>query len=204
MKPLDDFLPQILPYAPGCPVPVAYDHIRSAAIRFSERTRMWRESGSFAMAADGTAIVVSDGAELFEIESAKFEGTPLDPIAISVLNDQVLNWETADTGRPAYITQTTPNEIRVVPYAVGDVEYSVFIKPSEDCVELPDWMVSQFRRCIADGALSEILILPGQNFSDPARAGFFEARFLNELDRLSNQNIRGQQRASARAKAYFM
>ena len=40
MKPIDDFLPLILPRAPGCPEPIAFDAIRQAAIEFCERTRI--------------------------------------------------------------------------------------------------------------------------------------------------------------------
>lgn len=37
-----DLLPKILPSAPGCPQPLAVQHIRDAAIRVCERTLAWR------------------------------------------------------------------------------------------------------------------------------------------------------------------
>jgi hypothetical protein len=37
-----DLLPKVLPSVPGCPQPLAVQHIRDAAIRACERTLMWR------------------------------------------------------------------------------------------------------------------------------------------------------------------
>lgn len=37
-----DLLPKVLPSAPGCPQPLAVQHIRDAAIRVCERTLAWR------------------------------------------------------------------------------------------------------------------------------------------------------------------
>lgn len=210
MKLLDEFLPQILTYAPGCPVPVAFDHIRSAAQRLCERARIWRESDRITVSADESIIVVPDGAVLYEIERAYFNGMPLDPVSVSDLDRLCPGWQrgAADgrVGMPRWITQMEPNSIRVLPFPVdgGDLDVSLFVKPSEDCEELPDFFADQYRRVIADGALSEILVLPKQNFSDANLAGFFASRFERELDRLSTMNLRGQQRAPIRTVPNFM
>ena len=37
-----DLLPKVLPSVPGCPQPLAIQHIRDAAVRVCERTLAWR------------------------------------------------------------------------------------------------------------------------------------------------------------------
>lgn len=203
MKDLSEFLPQILPFAPGCPVPTAYSHIRGAAITFSERTRLWRYLDEFNVTPTSCNVTCApEGSVVFEIESARIDGMPLEPTSLSQLDYIWPNWRDAE-GIGQYIVQEEPDSVIVVPAATGSVSLSLFLKPSEDAEQLPDFMVDKYRRTIAAGALSMILALPKQSFTDPSLAMFHGNKFEADLNRLSTQNIRGQQRAPARTRAQF-
>lgn len=203
-KSIDLFFPQIRPYAPGLLVPVAQNHIRSALQKFCKRSRIWRYSEDISMDAVEKAVTVPAQSILYEIESASMDNQPLYPMSVVELDEMYPIWRTDTTeGGPRYISQTQPNNVRIFPYSTGTLTLNGYLMPTDECTEVPDWFVDNYRRVIADGALSELLILPKQNYTDPSLAQFFLNRFNDEVDRLSNLNIRGQQRAYVRSKAQF-
>ena len=81
MRDIEDLLPNVLPYAPGCAEPTAVQHLRDAAVRFCERTRCWRFIDTFQTTGEHYEILaVPSEAVLFEIEWAKFNERDLEPI----------------------------------------------------------------------------------------------------------------------------
>lgn len=204
MKPLEDLLPRIMPRAPRCPEPTALDAIRRAAMEFCQRTRIWRESDSFGVTTAGDNIIcVPQGTVLFEIESARIDGRPLEPASLSWLNQQFPLWREETSDLPRFITQVEPDSVQLVPAGTGALDLTLILKPSDDAEYLPDWMIDQHSRVLADGALGEILTIPGQPFFNPQLAGFHAGRFARDLDRLSSAGIRGQQRAPVRTVPDF-
>lgn len=204
MTDLDEFLPSIMPYAPGCPEPTAFAAIITAAQQFCRRTRLWRDEDSFELTGDGCNVVCTpEGADMFEIESASVEGYPLTPIPYARLNRQFPNWREQD-GNARYISQVSPDSVVVAPGAAsGTLLLSIFLRPSNSAEQLPDFLATHYLREIADGALGEILMLPAQSFTDPERAQFYAMRFSQRLDTLSTGNIQGQQRAPARTRPNY-
>lgn len=205
MKPLEQLLPRVLTRATGCPEPVAIDALISAAIEFCERTRLWRDSDEFdvTQAMDCEHVAAPYGAVLYEIESARFDGEPLDPISISELDRKRKHWRT-DTGDHArYITQVLPNTVRIYPKVAGTVELSTILKPSFEAKSLPDFMVLNHARTLADGALGEILSIPGQKFTNNELSAYHSGRFEQKLNELTGSNIKGQHRAPTRTVPQF-
>lgn len=71
----DQFLPMILPYAPGLPTMTAEHAVRLAAIEFCERTRCWRHAVDVVFSADNhQAVVAPDYATIHQFEFAVFSG----------------------------------------------------------------------------------------------------------------------------------
>lgn len=202
MKELSHFLTAIMPFAPGCAKPTAYSWIRQAAIEFCERTRLWRFEDEFRVVADDELIAVPDGAVVHEIESAAFDGRPLIPRAIVDLDRQDGRWRD-NISAPNFITQPTPDTIRLAPRGNGTLRVSLFLKPSTDTDVVPDWMVDQHRQVIADGALARILVIPNQSFTNVDMAGVFMQRFESKLTSLFDKGLTGQQRAPLRTKPMF-
>lgn len=205
MKPLDDFLQHINLYAPGCAVPTAYFGIRQAAIEFCERTKLWRYDDEFAVTVDDAeALIAPYGAVVESIEGAWHDGTPLTPKTVAWLDDHCSGWrEGTLNGQPGYITQTEPNTLRLVPFVPGTLRLSLFLKPSQDTEDLPDFLADQHRMTIAYGALSHILAIPNQSFTNINLGMAFGQAFQGKLDALSTAGSTGQQRARVRTRGTF-
>lgn len=205
MKPLDDFLQKIMIYAPGVAIPTAYSGVRDAATEFCERTRLWRYEDEFTVsAADAEQITTPSGSVLLDLERVAFDGTPLEPKTAAWLDEHMDGWRTgALVGQPKYITQLEPNTLRLVPGQEGTVSISAWLKPSQDCTDLPDFMADQHREMIAFGALGRILMIPNQPYTNTDLAGGFLSAFATKLAGLSGAGITGQQRARVRTRASF-
>ena len=204
MKPIDDFLPLILPRAPGCPEPIAFDAIRQAAIEFCERTRIWRDTDQF-MADEFGDIFAPAQSVIHQIEDARFEGHRLTPVSVQDLNERYpgYDWTTQSGDQPKYITQIHPNTVKIVPAWEGMITMTILLKPSNDAQELPDFIFDQYARTIADGALAEILMIPGQPYTNPQGGAMYSQRFQQRLDSLQVQGLKGQQCAPIHTKASF-
>lgn len=206
MKDIADILPHIDQYAPGCPAPTAYFGIRQAAIDFCERTRLWRYEDDFDIPGDESeSITTPYGSVLHEIELVQFDDEDLEPQTTDWLDKNCRGWRANElTGQPSYVVQTEPNTLRVVPWVAGHINLFLWLKPSQDATELPDFIIDQYRETIAHGALARILMMPGQPFSNPNLAGTFGALFTSKLDTLMRASARGQQRGRTRTRAHFM
>jgi hypothetical protein len=209
MTDLEDFLPKILPFAPGCPEPTAFEHLRNAAGDFCEETRLWRFDDTFALGSEPNIVCTPQGAVIHEIERCDYNGIKLEPRSLDWLDDQWPDWRSdtnATNGDPKWFTQICPDTIRVVPIPCelgGSVKVWLRLKPSDDCEQLPDFLFKQHGTMISWGALASILMLPNQTFSNPNMSVYFQGKFDQALGRKSKLQSAGQQRAPVRTKATF-
>lgn len=206
MRDFEDFFPHVMPSAPGCPEPTAIHALRQSAIEFCYRTRLWRSDDEFQVSPGESDIVcVPADAQLLEIEHATFNGVPLTQTSINELDREWPRWrEDAQQTMPKYFTQTAIDTVRLVPPATGILKVYTILMPSEDAEMTPRWLLDKFARIIADGALKDILILPGQPFFNPDLAATFHSRFYRALDTHSSLNVRGQQRAPLRSFPQYL
>lgn len=208
MKDLDEFLPNIRMYAPGVADPTAFFAIRQAAIEFCERTRMWQFTDEWAVNTDDCEGLLSPaGSVIHEIDKVWFDGKELRKVTPSQLDGFLPNWRSGDekpTGQPGYVTQTEPNTMVLVPYGTGTVRVTLYLKPSQDCDQLPDFLADQHRETIAWGALARVLMIPNQSFTNPEMGAVFGQSFQAKLDGKSTAGITGQQRAPVRTRASFL
>lgn len=201
MTEIDALFPMVMPYAPGCPEPTARAGIIKAAQDFCERTRLWRDEDQFSVTPTSCNVVCApEGADLFEIEHASLEGYPLEPISISDLNREMPDWRDRTDTLGRWITQTEPGSVLIAPRSTGTLRLATILKPSNDADQLPDFIVKDYARVIADGALAEILMVPNQPFTAPDRAQFYSMRFESRLGDLSTRSIKGQQGARLRTR----
>lgn len=205
MKDLELIYPLILPFAPGVADPTMNAWIRQAARDFCERTRLWRYEDELTVTAnEAEAITTPVGSVVHEIEEAYFDGQMLRRVSPAWLDEHEKLWRLgALTGSSSYVTQTEPGSIRLVPGAAGTVKLFVWLKPSDDAEELPDFIIDKYREIIAHGALARILMIPNQSFSNPQMATYWQTRFDTKLDNLFTKGSSGEQRAARRTKASF-
>jgi len=204
MTDLDDFLPYIMPYAPGCSEPMARQALITAAKEFCQRTRLWRSEDSFALSQDCNIVCAPDGANLYEIEYASLDGRALEPIGYAELNREHPEWRTTE-GLGKWISQVEHDSVVVAPaVSTGTLRLNLILAPADDAEQLPDFLAKHYRQIISWGALREILLVPNQSFTNADGAALYGARFEQKVDSLFDRNIKGQQRAPARTRAQFM
>lgn len=146
-------------------------------------------------------------AAIHEIEFAEFNGAKLTPVQFTSMN-------AARSGRPEYITQVSPGIVSLLPFNAGQLSMSVFLKPVADSEYgtdpqnplfdrfnvIPEHFVTLHGTTLAAGALSRILSIPGEPWSDDKKAMLYRAEFENKLNSAFRWNMRGQQRAPIRTK----
>lgn len=208
---LEDILPHVLPYAPGCPEVLAVQKLRLAAIDLCERTECWRHVLDMTLTAQGQAIPFPDYATIHRIEHATFNGEDLTPIEYTEVDPTYLA-DDAPEENPCYITQTETDTLSIIPYRNGTVSLSMFLKPRsgteygrvpEDPMhdylnQIPEFMFTQHAETIAFGALWRILTIPKQPFSDPSTAAFYNGEFMRRASSKSTSGMAGQQKARLR------
>lgn len=204
MKGFDDLYRRILPRVKGAAMPVIDQAIREAANEFFRRTRLWRCDDEFKVSRQEDEFVAApSGSAIFEFEDVRFNGDIVEPKSIAWLNDNVPRWRELDADIPKWVTQTSPNTLRLVPGAAGTVSVSLFLELSNDAERAPDFMINQHAKLIADGALGELFTIPGDH-ANPGLAQFHTNRFQARLDSLFDSHAAGQQSAPTRTRARFL
>lgn len=206
MSTLDAFLPEVRPWAPGVPDVAAHKAIRNAAIEFCQRTRLWRYEQTIAVLATDAAtrtIAVPAGSEVFDFEVTTWEGREVTPKATRDLDEILPGWRTGDvsTGVPRYLTQLEEGTLRLVPTPSmdGSLYLCLRLQPSQTATELPAFL-DKYREAIGWGALSRLLMVPGQSYSNPELATAYALKFLQKLDAKSIAGTIGQQNARKRTR----
>lgn len=199
MRDIDYLFSKVRPYAANCPEPLMAAHLRKAAIILCQRTRCWRERDTFQTTGDEVEILaLPPQASLFEIEEARFNDMLLER---SRPRGEIAMY---GEGQPQYITQLAHNTVSLQPRGVGTLWLSMFLRPSQNADMLPDILMDEFADALGHGALSTLLLIQNEPFSNPQLGMFYAQQFTDVLDRNFAYNVRGQQRAAKRSKARFL
>lgn len=210
---LADFLPLLAPNAPAVPGPVAEQALRLAAVEFCERTRCWRHITERTLRRAESCLVAPEYAAIFEIESATFDGVLLEATQFSNFEQGAAETSPA---QPRYVTQSGPDTVTVFPFQEGQLILSLFLKPrsgtdgytpsnydddiDEPGNQVPDFLFVQHAEAIVAGALDRVLNIPGQTYTNPARAAEYKALFERAVNGHFARNLRGQHRAPTRVR----
>lgn len=207
MSALDLYLTEVRPWAPGVPDPVAYKAIRSAAIEFCERTRLWKYEDDYDVTAEDCGeIFTPNGSVLHDVEIMMFDGRPLLPKTSRDLDAIMPRWRLGidqTSGLSLYFTQIEQNSFRIVPANDGHINLCLRLKPSPTTMELPDFLANEYKEIIGWGALGRLLTTPGQSYSSPDLATYYRGLFIEKIDRLSTKGTTGQQNAPKRSRSRF-
>lgn len=204
MVDIDDFLPDLLRYAPDTSDLVAYRVIRSAARELCERLRLWRESDQFAIVAPRMeGISTFRDADIVSIEAAFLDGQKLEPKTVAWLDDNHPDWslETTPQSQARYVTQLAPNTVTVYPGSPGDMKIRMILRPSRDALALPDFLLNDYQDEVGRGAAARVLTEP--NSQNPQLGLDHRQWFAARLDELAIKAAKGQQGAPLRTKARY-
>lgn len=204
MVDIDDFLPEVLRYAPNTSDIVAGRHIISAARRICETTLAWKEGDKFNVSSpDMEAICTIPDASIYRIKAAQIDGNKLEPRSPDWLDDQYPGWDQeTDQSTARFVTQIEPNTISLYPRQTGTLTCRFILRPARNALSLPEFLLEQHYEDIGLGAGAAILTDPSS--ANPQLGIDLRQRFEAKITTLRTSAQRGQQRARPRSKgAYF-
>lgn len=205
MRDIDDFLPEVLRFAPNASDVVAQRFILQAARDLCDRAKLWRETDRFQITTPTLqGVCTINDAAIVEIEAAYLDGAKLEPVQVSWLNREHPLWalETEETGTARYVTQMTPNTVTVYPAQSGTMTIMLVLKPSRDAFSLPDFLLEDYSEEIGRGAAGRMLTEPSSD--NPQLGAAHLAWFEQKLNAIALKATKGQQNAPPRTRgAYF-
>lgn len=207
------FKPHIMPFAPTAPEPMVILYLRQAAREFCKETRCWREVITTPITANPVEPIIPAGATIVAVQSAKINGRDLSPMLFEEADiDTYLTQE----GRAVGFTQDEIGRFIIMPFEAGDLVMSCFLAPSagpqrttlnpatEAQNQVPDFLYTEHAEAIGYGALSRLLALPAQEWTNGDLAGYFAAKFQEAKGGGQVDAAKGKQRAPIRTRARFM
>jgi hypothetical protein len=166
-----DFLPQVLPYTPGCPDLLAVDHIRSAAREFAGETGCWNYMTAPVVTRAGVAIYPLDVDS--SQERVRLIGHALLGTCRYDVVDGMLGRAQARTQRGGrFVYLEGPQDVVIYPPPVVDGEPLVLqlaVRPSMTADYWPDDLAEHVND-IAQGAVATLCRLPKKEWSDRQQA----------------------------------
>jgi hypothetical protein len=198
------FYPYVLPSARTAPPPTLDFHIRQSAIEFCRRTHVWVETLDYLLA-DGVASEFALPIdELFEVVK----------LLVVTVND-IDYW--LDEGvharrqlrqRESYESVYLTPDCRTVVFdqvmALNDkLGFECVLKPSEGAYELPDLLYQQHAYAIGCGALSTLLLIPDNDWTNPGLASEKRQAFEGRISVAGLNASRGHARTRTRVRGHF-
>lgn len=182
MKPLADFLPEVMPSVAGCPVPLIINAVRNAAIEFLKDTGLSEQAVSIPLTAGLASYVIPVAAGTVAqsfvrgVVDGAYSVTATNPVS---LHDNNADWrnEAGNVPNRAFIEggllTVTP-----IPSAEGATLSAVFTTaPARAAIEVDDFLLEDWIEGIASGALSRLMALPGYPWANPELVAYHKGKF---------------------------
>lgn len=170
-----DLLPKVLPSVPGCPQPLAVQHVRDAAIRVCERTLMWRYAQPTFRLLPGVfdyEYQKPADTEVHVVFRAVVNGSPLEVLTLEQALDKYPEWADIYSGEdPSVLWSLTPPS-----YMGSDVYDESEFNPGSPFV-LPDAVVAKAAqpRSMTQLSPDRYIVLPLPDAADTYTVRMFYA-----------------------------
>lgn len=179
-----EFLPYVSPYAPNLAEPTALAHIRNACIEFCRESLLLQTDIDPIDITTGQNTYFIDspiGTEITQVQSLYYKGLRLERKSQYELERAYTrDWQSL-AGTPKVYTQFNPNEVVLVlnpqEDAVAGLTGRICYIPMRNSTKVDKIVFERFAEVIADGALSRILAIPNEPFTDPNTAVIRRASF---------------------------
>lgn len=173
------FLQWVAPWVPGVPDPVLEDAIRTAAIDFCRRSRTWRVELSplsvvaltyqYAIASALPGTVTAADVVVSDIIRMEFNGLDLPVKTPDQLDDAWPGWKIAQAYQPSVCFMSDERTLRLVAIptldAAAAIAGTVALKPSATAATIDQTVFEEHHQAIANGALSKLLLMPGNSWT---------------------------------------
>lgn len=177
---LSAFLPQISPKVTGCPDPLIYNALLSAATDFCSRSMIWSSrlaAASVTSANFPYTIPASAHARAVRLISAYVDGSELTETTYAKL-DTVEDWDT-ETGTPAQYLFNEDDQLIV--YPLPDTTVSLRLRavfaPARGATAIEQTLYTNWLEPLASGAIKILAAEPGKPWSDPTQFSYHSGIF---------------------------
>lgn len=182
----DILFPEVMVHAPNCPEPIAINAIRNACIDFAKGTLVLTEELDPISVTANEPLVDIDTVAGYDVERLVgdlfFEGKRLSKKTTAELDAMYYqSWREFTSPKPSGYVMYKANEVRLVPIptesAAGAITGRVALSPSRTSTRVREDLIAFDRQGIAAGAISKILMIPDQPYSNEAKAAVYERMF---------------------------
>ncbi len=190
----ESFLPEVLPQVPGCPEVTVITAIRSAAIDFCSKTRVWQVDLD-------TPITLEANRDTYDIDPPDIEyeivsiplrgvsylGVELNgPTTAADLTRDNPGWRNTTATQPVTFIYNDPDKtIRVVPKPTAEVlnalTVRVALKPTRTSENADEYLFNEWLEAIGFGALERLFRIPGKSWSDAELARDYGNKFKKAI-----------------------
>jgi hypothetical protein len=186
-----DFLPLLAPHLPGCPDPSLKLYLASTACDFFARTYLWREQISGITVVAGTVDydLDPDTGLVEDIISVVYGEHTLGRTDLRLIGAEKLS----ETGEPREFWVYADNSIRVFPIPEERTALKVYavLKPNRSGTGVEDWIYETFADTIVSGAIAQLAMIPGKEWSDVALAGMHKGLYERAITNARIRDFRG-------------
>ena len=200
----DSYLHKVLPDVDGCPPIVAEDKIRDAVIEICQSTSIWRkELLPFYLTANVPTykLLMEDYEQLAQVSWGYLLDENDQRIDLDVVSEDELDaasvkgWR-ALTGSPGFVYMLTPETVRlaIIPDTKFTCVLGIFVKPTQDSFEAPNFIYEQYIETVAYGAKAKLLGMKARSWYDPAEARTQEKKFNDGVRDIRNAATRSHTR----------
>lgn len=187
----DDFLPLISPHLPGCPNASMRLYLASTASDFFARTYLWREQiGDIAVIPSQVDYVLTPSTGLVEdIISVVYNETALTRTDLRLIGAEKLS----ETGEPREFWVQADTSIRIFPTPEESTTLKVYavLKPNRSGTGVEDWIYETWADTIVSGAISQLAMTPGKEWSDIALASMHKGLYERAITNARIRDFRG-------------
>lgn len=199
MKKLSAFTQYVAPFAYGAPDPTIEQFVLEACIDFCSRTKLVQTIDAMDAIAGVAAYAVSapPQQQLSQVMRVTFNEAPLNAVPVDQVyggaamragTDSVLPL-TRGTPRSFYQVLPTENDFYLHPVpdvdALGAIGVRAAFEPTHSATQVDDSLFDSWLAEIRAGALSKLLMVAGQPFSNPALATAYAKEFEAGVGRAS-------------------
>lgn len=198
-----DFYDYVLPELPGVPQDVATLHLRSVAIDFFERARIYIVDHDPILIV-GTQhtydLAPPTGYEVAEIDVAELEATPLDPVGLDDLPQFFPQGVGNYTGQPRVYFQETLDTVRFAPTPDSastalEVTLRTVLRPTRASTGVDNWVFNKWVEVIANGVKSRLMLMPSKPWTNPQLANFYGNLYATAVQKAGVGSAKGKTRA---------
>ena len=201
------FLTEVIPYVPDCPEIAATNAVRNACIEFCDKSDYLLHHHDLITLIPNQLeyeLDLPDETILARVVDAACTNMQMRFVSEDHLRAiYPIDWR-VQQGRPQYVTQLSPNEVRFVPYTTlklqNAVRLTLALRPTRDSTGVDSSLHERWVEHISFGARARLHDTPNQPYYNPEAAMKFRALFEAAIGEARIERYRGLTRANLRIR----